>query len=148
MNAEGRRFVELMGRHLEEEGVPRIAGRLMGALLLNQGPTSLDELTEQLAVSKGSVSSNARLLELWGIADRITMAGDRRDYYQIAPNVEERVLRRQIERLRVMMERLEVGRNAVRSEDGPAEQRFDALIDFLGRALVQTEENLGSARRP
>jgi DNA-binding transcriptional regulator GbsR (MarR family) len=65
-------FIELMGRHFDEEGVARIAGRLFGLLMLGEEPCSLDELAARLRVSKGSVSSNARLLEDWGLAERVT----------------------------------------------------------------------------
>ena len=60
MNEANDRFIEMMGRHFEEEGVPRIAGRLFGLLMLVERETSLDELAEGLRVSKGSVSAGTR----------------------------------------------------------------------------------------
>jgi hypothetical protein len=90
MSDASERFIEVMGRHFEEEGVPRIAGRLFGQLMVMERDASLDELAESLQVSKGSVSSNARLLEEWGVAERITRPGDRRDYYRIAPDISDR----------------------------------------------------------
>jgi DNA-binding transcriptional regulator GbsR (MarR family) len=138
MNNDRNRFIELMGRHMEEEGMPRIAGRLMAALMLNAEPCSLDDLTEQLKVSKGSISSNARLLENIGIAERITVAGDRRDFYQISENVVERVLLRQIDRNRLMLQRLEVGRAT--ATDQVVVERFESLTRFVSGALVHLEE--------
>ena len=52
-----------MGRQFEEDGAPRIAGRLFGFLMVQEEACSLDDVAEQLRVSKGSASSNARLLE-------------------------------------------------------------------------------------
>lgn len=138
MDKEENRFIELMGRHMEEEGMPRIAGRLMAALMLNAEPSSLDDLTEQLKVSKASISSNARMLETWGIAERVTLAGDRRDFYGISENVVERVLLKQIERNRLMLQRLEVGRSTARHK--VVIDRFETLTNFVNGALTHLEK--------
>lgn len=86
-------FVERMGLLLEGEGLPRIAGRLFGFLLVHSQAFSLDELAEQLQVSKASISTNARHLEQHGILERISEPGDRRDYYRMAPDAWEGMLR-------------------------------------------------------
>jgi DNA-binding transcriptional regulator GbsR (MarR family) len=138
MNEEENGFIEMMGRHMEQEGMPRIAGRLMAALMLNAEPSSLDDLTEQLQVSKASISSNARLLENYGIAERTSLAGDRRDFYCISDNMVERFLLRQIERNRAMLQRLEVGRSIARDER--VVERFDTLTGFIGGALTYIEK--------
>src|SRR6476661_6660785 len=106
-------FIEMMGRHFEEEGVPRIAGRLFGFLMLVEGDCTLDEMAGSLKVSKGSISSNARLLEDWGVAERITRPGDRRDYYRIAPDMSERLVSRQIARMQLFIERMGHYRDAL-----------------------------------
>ena len=82
MTESEREFVEAMGRHFEAEGVPRIGGRIFGFLLLRETPCSLDDIVEQLEVSKASASTNARLLEQWALIQRTGVPGDRRDYYQ------------------------------------------------------------------
>jgi len=137
---ETERFIELMGRHLEEEGLPRIAGRLMGALLINPQPATLDELAKQLGVSKASISSNARLLETHGIAERVTVPGDRRDFYRLSPNAEQRSLRHQLERHQLLLERLEVGRAAVCEGEEEVLRRFNSLSEFVGTTLGFLEE--------
>lgn len=80
------RFIEEVGLTAEADGLPRIAGRLFGHLLLSPGPRSLDEIAEALSVSKGSVSTDARLLLSHGWLRRSTVAGDRKDYYEMAPD--------------------------------------------------------------
>src|SRR5688500_11650456 len=103
-------FIEIMGRHFEEEGTARIAGRLCGLLILTDEPASLDELADRLRVSKGSSSLSARLLENAVIAERVTRPGDRRDFYRIAPDMSTRFLERQIERIRVLDGRMTAAR--------------------------------------
>lgn len=140
-------FIELMGRHLEEEGMPRIAGRLMGALILNEEEASLDELAEQLHVSKASVSSNARLLENMGVAERVTLPGDRRDFYRLAPNAEELALQRALDRQRLMLQRLEVGHEVV-GESEKIRCRIESLMSFVSRAIRHLEGAIDCRKRP
>ena len=83
MNAQTMDFIDRMGLALESDGLPRIAGRIFGLLLLSEDCRSLDELAEELGVSKASVSTNARLLEQRGVLERNCRPSDRRDYYRV-----------------------------------------------------------------
>ena len=93
-------FVEQIGVIFQTDGMPRVAGRLFGLLLLSAEPRSLDELAKKLRVSKASVSVNARLLEEKGIVERIGRQADRRDYYQIADDIIERMLEQRMAKIR------------------------------------------------
>src|SRR6185437_13766721 len=86
MMAARERFIEEVGMAAEADGLPRIAGRLFGHLLLSPGPCTLDEIADALNVSKGSVSTDARLLQRHGWLRRTSRAGDRKDYYEMAPD--------------------------------------------------------------
>jgi DNA-binding transcriptional regulator GbsR (MarR family) len=94
MHEAAQHLVERMGLALEAEGLPRIAGRLLGFLLVHEGAFSLDDLADELHVSKASVSTNARQLERYGLLERTSAPGDRRDYYQMGPDVWEKLLAR------------------------------------------------------
>jgi DNA-binding transcriptional regulator GbsR (MarR family) len=87
MDAATADFIERMGLVHETDGLPRIAGRIFGLLLISEGARSLDDLACELRVSKGSVSTNARLLEQRGILERLCRPGDRRDYYRVPPDL-------------------------------------------------------------
>jgi DNA-binding transcriptional regulator GbsR (MarR family) len=91
-------FIERMGLTAESDGLSRIAGRLFGALLLDSEPRSLDELAEQLGVSKASVSTEARRLLDRGVAERIGKLGDRRDYYALTPDFFAQIVRFRLSR--------------------------------------------------
>ena len=84
-------LIEKFGLTFEQEGLPRIAGRIIGFLMLQGNPCSLDDLAEHLQISKTSASTNTRLLEQHGIVERTAKAGDRRDYYQLASDYGERM---------------------------------------------------------
>jgi DNA-binding transcriptional regulator GbsR (MarR family) len=93
-------IVERFGLLFEQQGYPRIAGRLTGFLLLSDGPRSLDDISAALDVSKASVSTDARRMESRGFLQRTSVPGDRRDYYAIAPDGFRTSLRSHIEALR------------------------------------------------
>jgi DNA-binding transcriptional regulator GbsR (MarR family) len=87
MELQTAHFVERMGLALEADGLPRIAGRIFGLLLISEDAHSLDDLAAELRVSKGSVSTNARLLEQRGLLERVCRPADRRDYYGVRPDL-------------------------------------------------------------
>ena len=150
MNDVAGEFIETMGRHFDEAGTPRIAGRLFAFLVLSEEPRSLDDLAEELQVSKASMSANARMLEVWGFAERITRPGDRRDYYRIAANAHCNVLTREIGRLQQLNERLHQARSTDEPLSELVEERLDRMIknndravDALQRLLSETGELAG-----
>jgi DNA-binding transcriptional regulator GbsR (MarR family) len=92
MTESATQFIERLGLVAAEEGFPRTSGRILGLLLLHDEPLSLDQVAEHLRVSKGSASTNARLLESLGVVERFPSPGDRRDYYQVTGDPWKRML--------------------------------------------------------
>jgi len=86
------RFIEQMGIVAQGDGVPRIAGRMMGLMIFDGRPYSFSELATELQVSRGSVSTNARVLERQGIIERTAIPGDRQDYFHLAESPYEAIL--------------------------------------------------------
>lgn len=70
-----------LGRLAGFFGFSDVMGRLYGTLLLRPEPLSLDDLAEELKISKGSVSMNMRSLERWGMAKEVWVRGERKKYY-------------------------------------------------------------------
>lgn len=75
-------IIESAGRTTQNFGLGRIIGQLYALLFFSLEPMSLDEMAEELKVSKGSVSTNIRELEKWGAARQVWVKGDRKDYYE------------------------------------------------------------------
>ncbi len=76
-----------LGRLARFFGFSEVMGRLYGTLLLSPEPLSLDDLMEQLQISKGSVSMNMRALERWGMAREVWVRGERRKFYEAEPDM-------------------------------------------------------------
>lgn len=78
------RFIEQMGLLAEDDNMPRIAGRVLGLMLLEAGPFLFDEMVERLQVSRGSISTNVRFLEDRGFLERTGRPGERQVYIRMA----------------------------------------------------------------
>lgn len=134
-------FVERMGLLTQADGLPRIAGRLMGLMVLDGGPLAFGELAERLQVSRGSISTNVRLLEGMGVLERVTRPGERGDYFRLTDDPYDRL----IEGVRLRAAKgatlVEATRGALAPRlDGAAAARLDALATFyatLGEAMAQ-----------
>jgi DNA-binding transcriptional regulator GbsR (MarR family) len=74
-------FILGMSRISQFWGFPRAMGAIFGATYLSPQPISLDELVEQVNVTKGAVSVNVRTLERLGMIHQVVQIGDRKDYY-------------------------------------------------------------------
>lgn len=83
------KFIEQMGLMAQSDGAPRIAGQILGYLLVEGEPRTLTQMSEALKISKASASTNARLLELKGSVRRVSPVGQRGDAYQAldTPNI-------------------------------------------------------------
>ncbi|OGN94079.1 MAG: hypothetical protein A2Y88_13355 [Chloroflexi bacterium RBG_13_48_10] len=79
-------FIEDIGLYFEQMGLPRMAGRILGALLISDPPAqSITDLGERLKASKSSISIMARLLVERGLIERVASPVPRRDFYRFKP---------------------------------------------------------------
>jgi len=63
-------------------GFSKGMGAIFGVLYLSPTPLSLDELVEQVGITKGAVSTNVRQLERLGLVHKKVVIGERKDYYE------------------------------------------------------------------
>jgi DNA-binding transcriptional regulator GbsR (MarR family) len=75
-------FIQGMSRISHFWGFPRAMGAIFGAVYLSPDPLSLDDIVEQVGVTKGAVSTNVRALERLGMVHQKIRVGDRKDYYE------------------------------------------------------------------
>lgn len=83
---EESHFIEDIGLFFEKLGMPRMAGRILGVLLISDPPAqSITDIGQKLRASKSSVSIMARLLAENGLIERVASSVPRRDYYRFKP---------------------------------------------------------------
>jgi DNA-binding transcriptional regulator GbsR (MarR family) len=79
-------YVEEVALGMERQGLFRMAGRVLGWLLICDPPEqTFGEIAEVLQASKGSISAAMKFLVPSGLVERISRPGDRRDYYRCRP---------------------------------------------------------------
>ena len=76
-------FIEMMAQIMDVYGLPPMAGRIYGLLAFTPRPMSLDEIAEELYVAKSGVSTNMRLIEQMGFAQKVWVKGDRKNYWNV-----------------------------------------------------------------
>jgi DNA-binding transcriptional regulator GbsR (MarR family) len=147
-------FIEQAGLGAEADGLSRIAGRLFGALLLSAEPRSLDALVAELGVSKSSISIEARRLVERGVVERVGVAGDRRDYYQLVPHFFTDLVRARVERwgaLRELAVRMLTDdpkrHRVVRERLGEIEAVHDFVVARVDEALREWQARRSDAPR-
>ena len=74
-------FIQGMSRISSFWGFPKAMGAIYGAIYLSPTPLSLDEIVQQVGVSKGAVSTHVRQLERLSMVHKHLQLGDRKDYY-------------------------------------------------------------------
>lgn len=116
-------FIENMGLHFEEYGVPRIGGRILGLLLASSRPVTPEEMSDILQVSRSSISTNLRTLQMTGLADRVSLPGERSDHYVFSDDAWENSLEMRLEGILSLEEMAKDGLEGM-GEDNPARKRM------------------------
>lgn len=134
-------FVEQMGLILQAEGLPRIAGRIMGLMIMHGGPFGFSEMAERLSVSRASISTNTRLLEDLGVIERTATPGDRQDYFRLSRQPYARMLRGVVRRMRRAREVVEDTQETLPQDMQGAQDRLNELDAFY-EALIESFVNV------
>jgi hypothetical protein len=131
------RFVEEIGLVFDSMHLPRMAGRVLGAILLGptDGPTAAD-LAETLQASKGSISNMTQLLIHYRFVERTVRAGDRRDRFVIKSGAWARMMLWRLELLQRLQELAGDGLELLGPEGNPQPlQEVRDMYAFLEREL-------------
>ena len=68
-------FIQDYGLGYQSFGLPKMMGQIVGLLLYHAEPVSLDDITEELQVSKGPVSQVMRRLRDHNLVQRAWVSG-------------------------------------------------------------------------
>ena len=83
-----------------EYGVPPIAGRVLGWLMICDPPEqSAGRIAETIQASRASLTSNMRFLAAIGLVRKVRVPGDRTTYYRIEDDAWHKVIQRKLDSL-------------------------------------------------
>ncbi|MUL41949.1 transcriptional regulator [Streptomonospora sp. PA3] len=94
---EALAWVERVATVLSADGIPPIAGRIMGWLMICDPPEqSAGEISAAIGASRASLTTNIRMLTTMELVTRRTRPGERTVYYRVDDDAWYRVVQRQI----------------------------------------------------
>ena len=82
LNIARERVIDSVAQNMDLYGVTESIGRLYGMLLFQQNPMTLDEMKEELGMSKTSMSTSVRTLLELKMVDKVWRKGVRKDLYK------------------------------------------------------------------
>lgn len=137
-------FVEQMGGYFESRSLTRLAGRLLGWLLVcDPERQSSEELATALAASSGGISTNARMLIQFGFIERLAVVGDRRTYFRLRPNAFAAGERERIRAMAELQDLADVGLRALGDAPPQRSRRLREMRDLLAYMENVVSDALG-----
>jgi len=141
-------FIENMGLHYEDYGVARIGGRILGLLLVAPRPISSEEMAEALQVSRSSISTNLRTLQMGELVEKVSLPGERVDYYVFSPDAWQKALEMRLASIFDLKELAGQGMSGL-DEGHPARVRLQQMatwVELLDQAMQKLTEEWISRR--
>jgi DNA-binding transcriptional regulator GbsR (MarR family) len=130
--------VEEFGLFYEQFGLPRTAGRILAWLMICDPPhQTMHELVDALQVSKSSISTASRMLMQGGIIERISLPGQRRDFYRVKQNAWVTNWETRAQTVTMTMDLVQRGLNLLADESPEQRVRLEEMLDFF--AFLQAE---------
>lgn len=124
-------FSDKLGRFFEENGLSRMAGRVLGHLLTESpAEPTFDELVTALAASRSTVSVATRFLIQVGLVERFGVAGERRDRYRLREDAWTQLLRQDIAAATTLKLLAAEGLGLVGKESPAIRARLRAMKEF------------------
>ena len=139
-------FVERMAMAFADVGFPRMAARVLFAVMSADDPLTAAEIGERLGVSAAAVSGAVRYLTQFGMLVREPVKGSRRDRYRMPDNPWYEATITKTGLYKSFIDIASGGVDALHGRDTPAGERVAEMRDFF--LFVQEEiDSLGERWR-
>jgi len=83
------KFISTWGVLGSSWGINKAMAQIHALLWISPEPLSMEDIMEELQISRGNTSMNLRQLIDWGIVYKETKAGDRKEYFASEKEVQE-----------------------------------------------------------
>ncbi|GGG28522.1 hypothetical protein GCM10011344_31600 [Dokdonia pacifica] len=135
------KFIQTWGALGSQWGINKTMAQIHALLMISPEPLSMEDIMEELHISRGNTSMNLRSLMDWGIVFKEYKPGERKEFFSAEGNIDE--LARKIARERSRREikptlRVLQDISAIDGEESTKASHFKAkteeLYDFVSRA--------------
>ncbi|MEO1021798.1 MAG: MarR family transcriptional regulator [Bacteroidota bacterium] len=82
-----QRLIEAYSHAYQNLGYSSLMGKMVGLLLISPEALSLDQISEELKMSKGPISQIARRLKDHKLIEKEWVPGERKDFYRAAEDI-------------------------------------------------------------
>jgi len=129
-----KHFIEDISLYLEQMGLPRMAGRILGVLLIVNPPEqSITDLVQLLQASKSAVSTNTRLLSEMGLIERVPSPLPRQIAFRFKPGGWLTFVRMQLKLMASLHQVAEQGLEVLKDETPELRERLQEAHDMFSR---------------
>ena len=136
---EQKHFIEDMSLYFEQMGMPRMAGRVLGVLLISDPPEqSLNDLCAVLQASKSALSTTTRLLAEMGLIERVSSARPREVAFRFKAGGWVVFMRMRLKLMASLHQIAEQGLELLKDEPPALRERLQEAHDMFS----QIEEDL------
>ena len=87
------KFIQTWGALGSQWGINKTMAQIHALLMVSSTPISMEEVMDELQISRGNASMNLRALMDWGIVYKEYKAGERRDYFTAEQDLDELALK-------------------------------------------------------
>jgi DNA-binding transcriptional ArsR family regulator len=142
-------WVERIATHLAVDGMPPIAGRILGWLMIcDPAQQAAEEIADAIGASRASLTTNLRILTMMGLVSRQSRPGNRTVFYGVDEGAWEGVVRRQIASLSALDAIIDDGLDLVGRDGTRARRMVSAHETFAWMTEVfENAPPLPSGRR-
>lgn len=135
------KFVQTWGALGSQWGINKTMAQIHALLMVSNEPVSMEDIMEELQISRGNASMNIRALMDWGIVYKEFKAGERREFFTAEKDLDELAVKISRERskreikpaLKVLKEVSSIKADASAEEKHFVEQTTK-LYDFVLKA--------------
>lgn len=135
---EEKHFIEDISLYFEQMGLPRMAGRVLGVLLVSNPPEqSLNDLCGVLQSSKSALSTTTRLLTEMGLIERVSSAKPREVAFRFIPGGWVVFMRMRLRLMASLHQIAEWGLELLKDESPTLRERLREAHDMF--SLIEQE---------
>ena len=135
------KFVQTWGALGSQWGINKTMAQIHALLMVSSEAISMEDIMEELQISRGNASMNIRALIDWGIVYKEYKAGERREFFTAEKDLDELAIKISRERskreikpaLKVLKEVSSISANAT-SEEKHFVDQTKKLYDFVLKA--------------
>jgi len=141
------KFVQTWGALGSQWGINKTMAQIHALLLVSNNPISMENIMDELQISRGNASMNLRALMDWGIVYKEYKAGERREFFTAEKDLDELAVKIARERskreikpaIKILKEVSSIDSKATDEEKHFVDQT-SKLYDFVLKADIMLEK--------